>query len=147
MDGLRVEFRIDCRDVAVDRGALRTVLGRILVDHGRDRGLLSVAVVDDAAIRRVNRDFLSHDHATDVISFLLVDGEEEPLGEDPFGEIVISAETALREARARDLPPRRELALYAIHGALHLVGHDDGTPGERRKMRYRERKYLEVYGV
>ncbi len=60
----------------------------------------------------------------------------------PFGEIVVSAETALREARARGIEPQEELLRYAIHGLLHILGYDDRTPSERRRMRALERRYL-----
>lgn len=139
---LRVVFSDTCRLVAVDRKRLRSVLRRILTDHGCDAGTVSVAIVDDAAIRDLNRRFLQHDEPTDVLSFSLGDGEGSAGSEDALGEIVISAETALRQAPSYRTTPERELARYAIHGALHLVGYDDGTPGEKRQMRRRERKYL-----
>ncbi len=109
-------------------------------DHGA-RGTVSVAVVDDEEIRKIHREFLGVDEATDVLSFRL-DSACPGTHDDTLGEIVVSAETALREARKRGLPPERELALYAIHGALHLVGWDDLTAKDRRQMRLMERKYL-----
>ncbi len=60
----------------------------------------------------------------------------------PFGEIVISADRAVEEARRRRLDPRRELLLYAVHGMLHLVGYDDATPAARARMRRREAEVL-----
>ena len=101
-----------------------------------------MALVDDREIRRVHREFLDDDTPTDMISFLYEAGEGAQDG--PFGELVISCETALREARARGLPPRQELERYAIHGALHLLGHDDRTVEGRRRMRALERRYLMV---
>ncbi len=98
---------------------------------------LSVAIVDDREIARVHEEFLGDPAPTDVISF--------GYGGDaagPFGEIVISAETALRQARTRRIPPHQELERYAIHGLLHILGHDDHTPAGRRRMRALERKYL-----
>ena len=71
---------------------------------------LSVVVVDDRAIRRLHRQFLGQDRATDVISFPLADDEvsaQEPL----FGEVVVSAETARREAESRGHPPSHEPAM------------------------------------
>jgi probable rRNA maturation factor len=104
-------------------------------------GELSIALVDDREIRKVHAEFLDDDSPTDVISFHFDDG-----GPGPFGELVISAETALREARARKIPPRVELARYAIHGVLHLLGYDDHTPEGRRQMRRLERRYLSTAG-
>lgn len=56
------------------------------------------------------------------------------------GEVVLSVETARREARRRRPPQRQEVLRYAIHGTLHLVGYDDATPGQRRKMRLQENR-------
>lgn len=122
---------------------LRRVLKKVLVDHEM-QGTLTVALVEDAEIRRVHRQFLGEDTPTDVLSFLL-DGEKIRGLDDLLGEVVVSAETALREARKRRLLPEREVALYAIHGTLHLVGFDDTDATSRRKMRREERKYLKIY--
>ncbi len=128
----------------LDRTRLRHVLRRIFADHGRLHGLLSIAVVGDGTIRRINRDFLAHDEPTDVITFPLDDGDGGA-ADDPFGEILVSAQTARREAVARGVDAPDELALYIIHGALHLAGYDDSTAAKRRRMRARERKYVGVY--
>jgi probable rRNA maturation factor len=127
-----------CRLFPFSQARLKEMLARVLTDHGC-RGTLSVALVNDRAIRRVHRQFLGKDTATDVISFPLDDGLP---GSDLFGELVISVETARREARARRLRPEDELLLYAIHGALHLAGYDDTTPAKRRRMRRKEAFYL-----
>ena len=97
--------------------------------------LISCAVVSDAEIRDINRRFLQHDHATDIITFPL---EEEPLE----AELVISADTARRQAREYRISVREECTRLAIHGILHLSGHDDGTEEERRHMKRREDQLL-----
>jgi probable rRNA maturation factor len=93
-----------------------------------------VALVDDATIAELNQRFLGEEGPTDVLSF-------------PQGEIVVSAETALREAQERGIPPLHELILYVVHGALHLKGFDDRRSEERRRMRREERRILERLGV
>lgn len=94
---------------------------------------LSVALVDDNAIAAINRQFLNHAGPTDVISFDLGDG---------LGEIVVSAERAVLVARQLRRRPQDELALYLVHGLLHLAGFDDRTPAQRRAMRAAERRVL-----
>ena len=75
-----------------------------------------------------------------------MDSSTDSLTFDPVtGEVVVSAETALREAQDRGLEPARELALYAIHGTLHLVGFDDLEPNAKKRMRRAEKKYLALY--
>ena len=95
---------------------------------------LSIAFVTDAAIRRINRTFLQHDFATDVLSF--------PLGGDPWGELVISAPYAAREARARGIPVEEELLRYVAHGLLHLLGYDDRDPSAKARMWRRQEREL-----
>jgi probable rRNA maturation factor len=93
---------------------------------------LSIAFVTNAAIRRINRKFLHHDFATDVLSF--------PLGGDPWGELVISAEYALGESRSRGIPVEEELLRYVAHGLLHLLGYDDHDPREKSRMWKRQER-------
>jgi probable rRNA maturation factor len=95
---------------------------------------LSIAFVTDRAIRKLNRRFLGHDFATDVLSF--------PLGGDPWGELVISAEFAAREARSRGIPLEEELLRYVAHGILHLLGYDDHDPREKARMWRRQEREL-----
>lgn len=98
---------------------------------------LSVALVDDATIAGINRQFLNHTGPTDVISFNLGGG---------LGEIVVSAERAIIVARQLRRRPHDELALYLVHGLLHLAGLDDHTPAQRRAMRAAERRCLKQLG-
>ncbi len=93
-----------------------------------------VAIVDDATIAELHERYLGVEGATDVLSF-------------PHGEIVVSAETAQREARERRIDPRSELCLYVVHGALHLKGFDDRTPRARSRMRAEERRILGRLGL
>ncbi len=95
---------------------------------------LSIAFTTNAAIRKINRKFLGHDYATDVLSF--------PLGGDPWGELVISAEYARAEARRRGIPVEEELLRYVAHGILHLLGYDDHRPSDRRRMWARQEREL-----
>jgi probable rRNA maturation factor len=95
---------------------------------------LSVAFVTNAAIRKINRRFLNHNFATDVISF--------PLHSDLFGELVISAEYAKAEAAKRRIPVEEELLRYVAHGILHLLGYDDHRPADRRRMWARQEREL-----
>lgn len=118
--------------------AVRMVCQRFRVLRAR----IDVAVVDDAAITAVHREYLGQDTPTDVITF----PHSAPDAEELCGEIIVSADTALREAAARGLPTAGELALYVIHGALHLVGLDDRTAGQAAAMRRWEQSLMESLG-
>jgi probable rRNA maturation factor len=85
--------------------------------------------VADAEIARLNEQFLAHHGPTDVITF-------------QHGEILISIERAIAQARRFGTAVHDELALYLIHGLLHLAGYDDTTPAKRRVMHARQRALL-----
>ena len=128
---------------------LRTGVRRVLEWERVPEADVSVAVVDDAAIQQLNRRHLQHGYPTDVLSFLLE--REGPPGVRRArrieGEVVVSAETALRRAAEFGWHPAWELLLYVVHGTLHLCGYDDQTPPQRRQMRDRERTILQNWGM
>ncbi len=127
------------KTMRVPRAAIRAALRRVMTEElGRELDV-SVAVVTDREIARLNEAFLGHAGPTDVISF--------SLGEDagPFGEIVISADRAVDEARRRRIEAPRELLLYAVHGMLHLAGYDDRTVRQARRMHRREAEVLRLF--
>ncbi|MBK6939774.1 MAG: rRNA maturation RNase YbeY [Planctomycetes bacterium] len=98
----------------------------------------SLVVVGDRRMRRLNREFHAVDETTDVLAF-----ELERWSTDGFdGEVIVCAPYARREARSRGLAFTTELALYAVHGILHLLGEDDHEPERARRMRRRERQIL-----
>lgn len=82
---------------------------------------LEISLLDDAAIAKVHEEFMDIPGATDVITF-------------EHGEILISLETAARQAAEYDEPFEREIFRYIVHGMLHLAGHDDAQPDERAAM-------------
>jgi rRNA maturation RNase YbeY len=97
---------------------------------------VNVVLLTDQAIRKMNKDFLQHDYATDVITFPL---EDAPL----TGEVYISIETARRQAAEYGVTLRNELCRLVTHGALHLVGYDDATDAQRAEMARLETKYMD----
>ena len=122
---------------AVDTERLRDAARMVLEGEAISRATLSIAVVSDRAIRPLNRRYLQHDYATDVLSFLLDSGSGWL-----DGEVIVSADTAASQAPQYDSSAEAELLLYVIHGVLHLVGYDDTTPTERKRMLARQRRYL-----
>src|SRR5207245_2701478 len=104
---------------------------------------ISLAFVDNATIHRLNKRYLDHDELTDVLSFPL----SEPGAKHLAGELVIGAEVAKVQAESRGHDIQAELALYVIHGLLHLCGHDDKTAEGAAAMRERERHYLQALGL
>lgn len=124
------------------RAAVTAALRRF---HVAD-AVVSVVLVDDAHIAELNERFLNHAGPTDVITFDLREVEVEGAnGLD--GEIIISTDTAAREALSRGHDVDKELALYAVHGVLHLLGHDDGDDVEAAAMHVMEDEVLESLGM
>lgn len=116
--------------------SLRKVVQAIAIDHGFPNGEISLAVIDDESMHRLNREHLQHDYPTDVLSFVFE--AEETLE----GEVIVSADTAKRVAAEYEWSAEAELLLYFIHGTLHLVGFDDHEDDARQIMRDKESHYL-----
>lgn len=119
--------------------AVRTALAR----RSAPPGAVTVRVVGDAAIRRLNRDFLGHDYPTDVLSF---PAEEEADDVRYFGDLVISIARAKAQARAGGHDLADELRLLAVHGVLHLLGFDHDTPARQRRMWRAQAEILAALG-
>lgn len=100
---------------------------------------LSIVLVDDRTMRALHRAHLGIDAPTDVLAFDLRDDPAAPAVE---GEVVVSGETAARQAPRFGTTPARELLRYVAHGVLHLLGHDDRDAAGRRRMRRAENRVL-----
>lgn len=130
-----------------------------LRQHGVTKAAISLALVDDRRIADLNERHLRHDGPTDVLTFDLRDqADPAPSIEDDSdtvphresevdGEIVMSLETASREAASRGHALSAELALYAIHGTLHLLGHDDADETQAARMHATEDQILQELGL
>lgn len=108
---------------------------------------LSISLVGDRAIRRINRTWREKDQPTDVLSF---PGGEAPRGAPgprQLGDVIISLDTAERVAREDRRPLEAEIARYLAHGLLHLLGHDHHRPGEARRMAAEENRLLGAQGM
>ena len=112
-----------------------------------ERAEIGIALVDDRRIAAVHGRWLGDAGPTDVITFDLAAGAGPRTAAGVVGDIVVSAETARRSARAAGWTPHRELAYYVVHGLLHLTGHDDRSPADRRAMRARERAVMKACGL
>jgi probable rRNA maturation factor len=127
--------------LAIDPEALRRAAESVLEAEGRGDAHLSVTVVDDARMAELHEQYLNVAGPTDVLSFPLDDDVPSPI--PLLGEVVVSADTAAREATERGLPWERELLLYVIHGTLHLLGYDDHEEDERVRMHARQEELLD----
>lgn len=100
---------------------------------------VSINFVDTTTICSLHEQYFDDPSTTDCISFPLDDEDEEYR---VLGEIFVCPQTAVDYAREHDGDPYEEVALYIIHGLLHLIGLDDIEPDEREEMRNREKIHL-----
>jgi len=120
---VNVESEAEIPSGLLDRGVRATLEAEEI-----DRGEVSVTVLDDAGIRAMNRRWLGRDRPTDVLSFRLHDP-----GEPVLGDIYLGIDQARRQAEERGIPLDEELLRLAVHGTLHLLGHDHPEGPEREE--------------
>lgn len=119
---------------------LKRIASAILVLVDQPEAELSVALIGDAEMRKLNARYRGKDYPTDVLSFPL-----ESSGPAPrlLGDVIISVETARRQARERGRPAEQELVTLLIHGVVHLLGYDhERSPRDARVMKRLENKIL-----
>ena len=150
---LRVALHPRQRTVPLDRVAIAAAIDRaaLALEGELESGAgaeVSLVLLSDRAIRRMNRDYAGFDEPTDVLAFPLDEPESQELG-----DVLISVETARRQVGTKDRSghPRTssledEIVLLFVHGTLHLLGHDHGAPDEARRMLEAEHRVMGRFG-
>jgi len=131
------------RLVRIDRRKIQRIVQKIFVHFKLGTVVhVNLLFLDDQSMTALHRDFLGQSGPTDVLAFGMREGK--PLKGDSalLGDIAISTETAVRQAKRFHSSVERELALYVIHGMLHLLGYEDHHRRSRLKMRREERILL-----
>jgi len=112
---------------------------------------VSLVFCDDAYIQDLNKKYRGKDQSTDVLSFALNEGEEPEIVDGPsqvlLGDIIISLETAARQAEEYNHSLEREVAYLTVHGMLHLLGYDHMTEEDKAEMRIEEEHVLSLLGI
>jgi probable rRNA maturation factor len=126
---------------------VQAIAQRMLSFLSRDTAELSILLTDDAYIRVLNRDHRGKDRPTDVLAFPQEDAEEgtevAPGAPDQLlGDVVISLDTAERQARSRRRPLIDEVSFLLAHGILHLVGYDHQDDAEEARMNAMTKRLL-----
>jgi len=104
---------------------------------------VSIAIVGDSEMRKINKQFLNRNSTTDCLSFNLSDNDTQS---PKSFELVVNAEKAIKEANLRGHSSETELALYITHGLLHNLGFDDSTRHQAEKMHQTEDEILQQLG-
>lgn len=107
---------------------------------------LSVSIVGDRSIRVINREYLGKDRPTNVISFSLQEGDCGGVNPHALGDVLISADTAAREAEEAGMEFFDRLSFLLLHGILHLCGYDHERSGEAeaQKMQQKEQQLFKI---
>jgi probable rRNA maturation factor len=139
--------KIECYNqvdkIPVDKEhVMKTISALSNSEDPHQQGELRIVFVDDPFIQQLNKQYLKHDYATDVLSFPLE--RENSLLE---GEIYVSIDRAISQAEMYQITVQEETWRLIIHGVLHLFGYDDQTDEQRRMMRQKEDYYLTSYGL
>ncbi len=112
------------QDVRWDEAALERDALVLLAAMEAEHAELSLLLCDDAFIHTLNRDYRGKDKPTDVLSFAMREGEGADPDDPTLGDVVISLDTAARQAEVRGHSTAREIQVLLVHGLLHLFGHD-----------------------
>lgn len=155
-------FVLDLAEFAADADALSTALkdqllakpaktwqvslSTPLIEQIFEQSSLSVVLLSDRAIRKLNNDYRDIDKATDVLSFPL-DLTCPAVGDWLLGELFISVERAAQQAEDYGHSMRRELAFLFAHGLLHVLGFDHESKGDEKEMFGYQNKILELSGI
>lgn len=108
---------------------------------GCERDEVSLVIVNDEEITRLNRQYFQRNRPTNVIAFPMAAGDPAAINPQVLGDVVISAETAERHSRAVGGKTEEEVVFLLVHGILHLLGYDhEGSPDKRRKMEAKEQE-------
>ena len=123
----------------VSSEAVKSAISAVLDGEDKDYACISVLLVSDEEIQEVNKKYLGHDYATDVVTFPL------HIDPDPIeGEIYVSLQTTERNSNTFNNSHSAEIVRVVIHGILHLTGYDDSTSESREEMKKKEDQYLNL---
>ena len=140
---ITVHIARDFKDIEVRLPELRKLIKVVCNRFKLSKATISIAIVDDAQIRKVNKQFLNCDSTTDCLSFDLSDDDANS---PKSFELLVNAEKAVKEANLRGHSSEAELALYITHGLLHNLGFDDSQQDQLQKMHDTEDEILQQQG-
>lgn len=133
-------LRIYSVDKIVPRKNLHQFVKLIIEDLQLSLISLELNFINSEKIREINRQYLSHDYSTDIITFNYSDDKKLI-----DGEIFISVDDASINSKKYKVDLPEEIGRLIIHGILHLIGFDDLTPEKRKKMKIQENRLLKKY--
>ena len=125
----------------VPRKKLTELIQFVASSEGVRLAEVDLAIVDSKEMAGLNEHYLRHMGETDVLSFDLSDDDSAGV----CAQLIVCGPVALEQAKARNLPPQRELMLYVVHGLLHMMGYEDHTIRGAARMHARQEELLDAY--
>ncbi len=135
-----VQIAKNFKNIDIHPPKLKKLVKAICNRFKLSKAIISIAIVDDTQIRKLNKQFLNQDRPTDCLSFNLSDNNTNSA---KSFELIINGEMAVRQANLRGHSSEAELALYITHGLLHNLGFDDSTQKKAEKMHNIENEILQ----
>lgn len=146
---MKIQIENKQKKIKINKINVRNVTMKILTHlHCPDKEI-SISFVDDNTISQLNMQYLKKNNPTNVLSFSLLEGDFNYINPQVLGDIVISVETAQRDAAIGNFTLEEEINFLIIHGILHLLGfnHENTTDTETRKMQRKEKELFKLYGT
>ena len=143
---LKIQISSQQRRIKIDKRRIRVSVTKLLQLMDCAGKEISITFVDDRLIQKLNKQYLSRDCPTNVISFSLKEGEYGEINPGILGDIVISVDTALRDAETGHFSFNEEILFLIIHGLLHLLGydHENTSRDKALKMRRKEKELFRI---
>jgi len=142
MQGVTVHITRDFKNIPCPRRKLINLVRVICKRFRLTKATVSIAIVGNRRMRKLNIEFLNHKNFTDCLAFDLSENKNGPR----LLELVVNGERAKTQAVKRGHSPQAELALYITHGLLHNLGFDDLQPKKAKVMHRIEDEILQQQG-
>jgi probable rRNA maturation factor len=137
---VRITIRNLQKKVFVHPQKIKAIINRVLKkEKVKGKHEINICFISDIRMRRLNKKYLNKDSPTDVLAFDIANPKKRG---GLYADILVSTDTASRNAKIFKTTPSYELSLYSIHGLLHLLGYDDHSLKNQKLMRKKESKYV-----
>ncbi len=146
---MKLQIENSQNKIKIDKRKIRSTVLKVLKILDSPDKEISISFVDDKNIKQLNKQYLGKDRSTNVLSFSLQEGEQGDINPQILGDIIVSVETAKRDALYGKLTIAQEIDFLIIHGILHLLGynHENTTKKETNKMQQKEKELFNfIYG-
>lgn len=137
---MKIQIENQQKRIKIDKRKIRAKVTKLLKLMDCANMEISITFVDDASIQSINKQYLSKNQPTNVISFSLREGEFGDINPEMLGDVVISVDTAARDADIGNLSFDEEILFLIIHGLLHLLGYNHVNTSKANALRMKQKE-------